>query len=245
MRTRPGYGAVVNQSQPKTAGIAIAAFVLSILCVPVGFVLGIIAYIKINDSRGAMGGKGLAIAAMCMPLMLVPIVGMLAAIAVPNFIRYQLRSKQSEAKFTLQAIRTSQEAFFADSGGYASSAPNPSAAPANVKVAWEGRPCPEDCKQDNLAACTELACIGYQASGPVYYRYACTATPPSEGSPAEFTCAAIADLDGDGQLGVMVLGTAHTEGQATIRAPLPELAAEACGAQVPANEVFNCTPNVF
>lgn len=233
----------MNQGQPKTAGIAIAALVLSILCMPVGFVLGIIAYIKINDSRGTMGGKGLAIVAMCMPVLMVPIIGILAAIAVPNFIRYQLRAKQSEAKFTLQAIKTSQEAFFADSGGYASSAPNPSAPTANVKVAWESRPCPEDCKRDNLAACTELACIGYQASGPVYYRYACTATLPSEGVPAEFTCAAMGDLDGDGEPSVMVFGTGH--GQKTIQAPLPELAAQACAGQIPADELYDCTRNVF
>src|SRR5437879_8365598 len=42
----------------------------------------------------------------------VAIIGILAAIAIPNFIKFQARSKQSEAKANLKAIFTAQKAFF-------------------------------------------------------------------------------------------------------------------------------------
>ncbi|MEL6189127.1 MAG: prepilin-type N-terminal cleavage/methylation domain-containing protein, partial [Myxococcota bacterium] len=42
-------------------------------------------------------------------MIVVAIIGILAAIAIPNFIRYQLRSKTAEAKTNIGAIKTSQE----------------------------------------------------------------------------------------------------------------------------------------
>src|SRR5687768_1693436 len=97
---------------PKTSGLAIAALVLSILfCVPLaplaGIILGIVALSKIDRSNGALTGKGLAIGAIIAGVFTIVMnVGVLAAIAIPNFIRYQLRAKQSEAKVTLHAIGT-------------------------------------------------------------------------------------------------------------------------------------------
>src|SRR5438105_3175094 len=45
-------------------------------------------------------------------MIVVAIIGILAAIAIPNFIKFQARSKQSEAKANLKAIFTAQKAFF-------------------------------------------------------------------------------------------------------------------------------------
>jgi type IV pilus assembly protein PilA len=45
-------------------------------------------------------------------MIVVAIIGILAAIAVPNFIRFQARSKQSEAKGTMKAMFTAEKAFF-------------------------------------------------------------------------------------------------------------------------------------
>ena len=42
-------------------------------------------------------------------MIVVAIIGILAAIAVPNFIKFQCRSKQSEAKGNLKALYVSQE----------------------------------------------------------------------------------------------------------------------------------------
>src|SRR5437588_3228550 len=51
-------------------------------------------------------------------MIVVAIIGILAAIAIPNFLQYQMKSRQSEAKTNLQAIRTSEIAFQAERGCY-------------------------------------------------------------------------------------------------------------------------------
>ena len=45
-------------------------------------------------------------------MIVVAIIGILAAIAIPNFIKFQARSKQSEAKANLKAMFTAEKAFF-------------------------------------------------------------------------------------------------------------------------------------
>lgn len=49
-------------------------------------------------------------------MIVVAIIGILAAIAIPNFLTYQLKSRQSEAKVNLGAIKTSMIAFQAERG---------------------------------------------------------------------------------------------------------------------------------
>jgi type IV pilus assembly protein PilA len=56
-------------------------------------------------------------------MIVVAIIGILAAIAIPNFIAYQAKSKQSEAKVSLSAIFTSAVAYQAESQNPQSYAP--------------------------------------------------------------------------------------------------------------------------
>lgn len=51
-------------------------------------------------------------------MIVVAILGILAAIAIPNFMRFQAKSRQSEAKTNLGAIGTSAESFRAEQGTY-------------------------------------------------------------------------------------------------------------------------------
>ena len=51
-------------------------------------------------------------------MIVVAIIGILAAIAIPNFLQYQMKSRQSEAKVNLNAIKTSQIAFQAERSCY-------------------------------------------------------------------------------------------------------------------------------
>ena len=51
-------------------------------------------------------------------MIVVAIIGILAAIAIPNFMRFQAKSKQSEAKMSLGAIGTTAEAYRAEKDTY-------------------------------------------------------------------------------------------------------------------------------
>ncbi len=51
-------------------------------------------------------------------MIVVAIIGILAVIAIPNFLKYQARAKQSEAKNNLVAIHTSEMAYFAENNKY-------------------------------------------------------------------------------------------------------------------------------
>lgn len=53
-------------------------------------------------------------------MVVVAIIGLLSAVAIPNFQKYQARSKTSEAKLQLSAIYTAQASFFSDYNIYAS-----------------------------------------------------------------------------------------------------------------------------
>ena len=65
-------------------------------------------------------------------MIVVAIIGILAAIAIPNFLRFQAKSKQSEAKELLSTVYTAEQAYFAEQNSYGSLSNagfTPSAAP--------------------------------------------------------------------------------------------------------------------
>ena len=51
-------------------------------------------------------------------MIVVAIIGILAAIAIPNFIRFQARSKQSEAKTNLKSMFTAERSFYQEKDKY-------------------------------------------------------------------------------------------------------------------------------
>ncbi len=104
--------------------------------------------------RLAKNSKGFTLIEL---MIVVAIIGILAAIAIPNFLRYQLKSKTAEARTNIGAIKTSQEAFRAEFDGYITAAAHPVAAPSDVKTPWVG----------NLG----FNAIGYAPAGNVYYQY--------------------------------------------------------------------------
>lgn len=107
------------QGKPPVSILAVLALALAFLCMPVGLVLAIIALVRINKSGGRLGGKTIAIVALVLNLVLVPTCGgIYAAIAIPNFIKFQCRSKQSEARSNLKALFVAEEMFKAEHQGY-------------------------------------------------------------------------------------------------------------------------------
>ena len=51
-------------------------------------------------------------------MIVVAIIGILAAIAIPNFLKYQAKSKQSEAKVNLKGVFTSETSYFSENNTY-------------------------------------------------------------------------------------------------------------------------------
>jgi len=124
-------------------------------------------------------------------MIVVAIIGILAAIAIPNFLRFQLRAKSSEGKTNLAAIRTAEEGYFAEFGTYVPASVTPAAAPVTSKVPWPNPAvgCPN---------CFDT--LGWAPEGDVYFQYEVVAVPVNGATaPNVFTSSALADIDGDGQ----------------------------------------------
>ena len=116
-------------------------------------------------------------------MIVVAIIGILAAIAIPNFLRFQLKAKSSEGKVNLAAIRTAEESYLAEFGAYVSAAAVPAAVPGTVKAAWPAPAVPP----------VGFDLLGWTPEGSVYFQYNTVATA----APPVFTGGAVADLDGD------------------------------------------------
>ena len=132
-------------------------------------------------------------------MIVVAIIGILAAIAIPNFIKFQLRSKAGEGKTNLAGIRTAEESYFAEVGSYVD---------WSVNVAGVHPPIPADRKQKTpwLPGCTNpvnpladhgSCMIGWQPEGDVYYAYN-VATNGAVNN--QFFAEAQSDIDGDATL---------------------------------------------
>jgi type IV pilus assembly protein PilA len=61
--------------------------------------------------RGKKGKKGFTLIEL---MIVVAIIGILAAIAIPNFLRFQAKSKQSEAKTNLGGVFTAEISYFGE-----------------------------------------------------------------------------------------------------------------------------------
>jgi type IV pilus assembly protein PilA len=79
-------------------------------------------------------------------MIVVAIIGILAAIAIPNFLRYQLRSKFGELRTNVEAIRKSQESLRqgerqvclnAATGQYVAFTNTPLGAIGTIKIPWQ------------------------------------------------------------------------------------------------------------
>jgi len=107
--------------EKRTSRLAIVALVLAIfpVCLNlIGVILGIIAAVRISKRKDTQTGMGLAIAAIGVGLAWVPVGGILSAIAIPNFIRYEAKAKQSEAKANLKGLYTGIQAAKLETGAY-------------------------------------------------------------------------------------------------------------------------------
>ncbi len=153
-------------------------------------------------------------------MIVVAIIGILAAIAIPNFLRFQLRARSSEGKTNLAANRTAEEGYFAEFNTYIAAAPAPAAlVPAN-KQTWP-TPAP------GCPNCFDT--VGWSPEGEVFFQYEVVV------GVGEFMADAIADIDnGDGN------GDGANNQEWAYVKPLPGIAAYGGGAVTLA---ANCSAN--
>lgn len=116
-------------------------------------------------------------------MIVVAIIGILAAIAIPNFVRFQLKARTAESKGNLAAIRTAEEAYNSEFGTYLGATASPTSNGGNAKVAFA----------DTGTAPNNFGTLGWAPEGYVYFNYAVTTTASGAG----FTAEASADLDND------------------------------------------------
>jgi type IV pilus assembly protein PilA len=116
-------------------------------------------------------------------MIVVAIIGILAAIAIPNFLRFQLRSKTGEAKVNLAAIRTSEEGYFSEYATYVAAAVDPAVPPTTLKRPWV------------ITAGTNFDQLGWAPEGQVFFVYAVNGILAP--APPAFHAGAQGDLDGD------------------------------------------------
>jgi type IV pilus assembly protein PilA len=147
-------------------------------------------------------------------MIVVAIIGILAAIAIPNFLRFQLKAKSSEGKSNLAAIRTAEESYYSEFGVYVSSNASPAAIGKNQKVSFT----------NTDGANKGFDRLGWSPEGLVFFNYAVGANAGY----SEFTATAMADIDADST--VQVWG--YKKGAAAAKThtcALSELQAETVG----------------
>jgi type IV pilus assembly protein PilA len=119
-------------------------------------------------------------------MIVVAIIGILAAIAIPNFIRYQMKAKTAEAKTNIGAIRTSEEAFAAENDEYLGCVSTPAGNATATKTAWAV-----------ITAGSGFDAIGFAPAGNVYYRYGVVDSPTTTAATLTFNSATLTAYGAD------------------------------------------------
>jgi type II secretory pathway pseudopilin PulG len=105
-------------------------------------------------------------------MVVVAIIGILAATAIPKFLALQLRSKTAEAKGSLQAIRTAEAIHLAEFGSWVAASPSPAAYGGTSAIAFV----------DTGTGSENFATIGWVPCGLVFLilgdRFGCPLIPP-------------------------------------------------------------------
>jgi len=114
-------------------------------------------------------------------MIVVAIIGILASIAIPVFIKYQYRSRSAEASMLLRAIVSSEFSYFAHHDVYEPAVPCPDGVPTNYKAPWVS----------TAAGFSAFEELGFHPEGSVYYRYSVDISGSSFGVVAE------GDIDAD------------------------------------------------
>ena len=163
-------------------------------------------------------------------MIVVAIIGILAAIAIPNFLTYQMKSRTSEAKVNLGAIKTSEIAFQGERGCFIGVKATTATTGTTAVPFLSGAVTADLCTGGTPVFLGNFfGDIGFAPAGAVRYQYSAlgtaaatvvpnpgicaggasvTASPTAPATPAGatpglgFIASATADLDGNGAAGL-------------------------------------------
>ena len=111
-------------------------------------------------------------------MIVVAIIGILAAIAIPNFVDMQYRAKRAELPPNVDGIKTAEIAYEAAFDAFMDVTAAPSSLPGKTAVAW--------------TAATGFDTLGWEPSGNVRGQYSV-----ADSSARDFTVTGECDVDGD------------------------------------------------
>jgi len=132
-------------------------------------------------------------------MIVVAIIGILAAIAIPNFLNFRLKAKTSEAKSNLGAIRSTEVAYYAEWStwvGAQTFTPIADRTGNDFKEPWDKT--------------TRFSILGFAPEGNVFFSYELEGTAWPVGSDG-FTSNAVGDLDTDDVLSNYKITSNDTE----------------------------------
>lgn len=133
-------------------------------------------------------------------MIVVAIMAILAAIAIPSFMKFSMKAKTAEASQNLSGIRTAQESYRAENDVYLACTGYPNSAsntfPPASGTYW------------NSANASNFSDIGFAADGNVRYNYAVSVTTGSNAP--TFRASAWGDLDEDNTAGKFYVDSGET-----------------------------------
>jgi competence protein ComGC len=112
----------VSAAPKKPNGLALASLILGILSllacgvgiifsIP-GVICGILGIKRVKNSAGTQTGQGLAVAGLVMSavsLVMLPVIGLTAAIAIPNFVKARETAQRSACQANLRNINAGKD----------------------------------------------------------------------------------------------------------------------------------------
>jgi len=143
-------------------------------------------------------------------MIVVAIIGILSAVAIPSFINYQLNSKRVEAYANLASLGKAQKAYFAEYGVFVAAQAEPLVTTGTVAGAT---------KRNSAAIGVANFLVGWEPEGDVFFDYdTATGTNPLLGNCGActqncFTSSAYGDLDGDGLFSILINAHPDLAGQ--------------------------------
>jgi prepilin-type N-terminal cleavage/methylation domain-containing protein len=137
-------------------------------------------------------------------MIVVAIIGILAAVAIPSFQLFQLRTKAGEVRLNLVGLRSAEGGYFGEYGTFVPMLPAPGPAGLAGSVGATKRqwgPGAPACVPPITLASPGHCVMGYLPEGPTYYNYAVSAANalgPGALPNVSYFADAESDIDGDG-----------------------------------------------